>query len=32
MEYCSDWYAEDAYAKMPDGVVDPKAPHRGKNT
>lgn len=30
MEYCSDWYAEDAYAKMPDGVVDPKGPASGK--
>ncbi len=32
MEYCSDWYAEDAYAKMPDGVVDPKGPASGKRT
>lgn len=30
MEYCSDWYAEDAYAKMPDGAVDPKGPASGK--
>ncbi len=29
MEYCSDWYAEDAYAKMADGAVDPKGPEEG---
>ena len=30
MEYCSDWYAEDAYEKMADGAVDPKGPKSGK--
>ena len=30
MEYCSDWYAEDAYEKLKDGVVDPKGPAEGK--
>ena len=29
MEYCSDWYAEDAYSKMQDGAVDPKGPESG---
>lgn len=24
MEYCADWYAPDAYSKMPDGAIDPK--------
>jgi formylglycine-generating enzyme required for sulfatase activity len=30
MEYCSDWYAEDAYSKMQDGAVDPKGPESGE--
>ena len=30
MEYCSDWYAEDAYSKLADGAVDPKGPDRGE--
>ena len=29
MEYCSDWYAEDAYAKLSDGAVNPKGPESG---
>ncbi len=29
MEYCSDWYAEDAYSKLSDGAVDPKGPEVG---
>ncbi len=29
MEYCSDWYAEDAYEMLPDGAVDPKGPATG---
>lgn len=29
LEYCSDWYAEDAYAQVPDGAVDPKGPASG---
>ena len=29
MEYCSDWYAEDAYAQLQDGAVDPKGPASG---
>ena len=29
-EYCSDWYAEDAYAKLQDGVQDPKGPVSGE--
>ena len=29
MEYCSDWYAEDAYSQMADGAVDPKGPQSG---
>ena len=29
MEYCSDWYAEDAYAQMQDGVKNPKGPDSG---
>ncbi|MEN8116423.1 MAG: SUMF1/EgtB/PvdO family nonheme iron enzyme [Bacteroidota bacterium] len=28
-EYCSDWYAEDAYSKLPDGATDPKGPSSG---
>lgn len=30
MEYCSDWYAEDAYEKIKDGELDPKGPSDGK--
>jgi formylglycine-generating enzyme required for sulfatase activity len=30
MEYCSDWYAEDAYEQLPDGAVDPKGPATGE--
>ena len=29
MEYCSDWYAEDAYTKIKDGELDPKGPQSG---
>ena len=29
MEYCSDWYAEDAYSQLADGAVDPKGPAEG---
>ena len=29
MEYCSDWYAEDAYAQLRDGEKDPKGPATG---
>ncbi|MCF0172759.1 MAG: SUMF1/EgtB/PvdO family nonheme iron enzyme [Bacteroidales bacterium] len=29
MEYCSDWYAADAYSQMADGAVDPKGPATG---
>lgn len=29
MEYCSDWYAPDAYSQMQDGAVDPKGPASG---
>ena len=29
MEYCSDWYAEDAYSKLADGASDPKGPSSG---
>ena len=28
-EYCSDWYAEDAYEKLSDGVADSKGPETG---
>lgn len=30
MEYCSDWYAEKAYADIPNGAVDPKGPASGE--
>lgn len=30
MEYCSDWYQEDAYAALQDGVVNPKGPAAGE--
>ena len=29
LEYCSDWYADDAYSKLQDGAVDPKGPASG---
>jgi len=29
MEYCSDWYAENAYELLKDGEVDPKGPQSG---
>lgn len=29
MEYCLDWYAEDAYAQTPDKVTDPRGPASG---
>lgn len=29
MEYCSDWYSEDAYAGIADGALDPKGPGTG---
>jgi formylglycine-generating enzyme len=28
-EYCSDWYAADAYANLAEGVKDPKGPSSG---
>jgi len=30
MEYCSDWYAEDAYSKIADGALDPQGPASGE--
>lgn len=29
-EYCSDWYAEDAYANLQDGAQNPKGPVTGE--
>lgn len=29
MEYCSDYYAENAYEQIPDGALDPKGPASG---
>lgn len=29
MEYCSDWYADDAYNSIEDGAKDPKGPESG---
>ena len=29
MEYCADWYAEDAYTKTGANVTDPKGPSEG---
>ncbi len=29
LEYCSDWYAENAYEMLKDGVTDPKGPSTG---
>ncbi|MBP3374011.1 MAG: SUMF1/EgtB/PvdO family nonheme iron enzyme [Bacteroidaceae bacterium] len=31
MEYCQDFYAEDAYSKVQDGAVDPKGPESGEH-
>ena len=30
MEYCSDWYAEDAYSQLQDGATDPQGPASGE--
>lgn len=30
LEYCSDWYAYDAFDQLPDGAVDPKGPSSGE--
>ena len=30
MEYCSDWYDEEAYSRLKDGELDPKGPAKGK--
>ncbi|NQU86630.1 MAG: SUMF1/EgtB/PvdO family nonheme iron enzyme [Mariniphaga sp.] len=29
-EYCSDWYAPDAYSKLSDGAINPKGPSSGE--
>jgi formylglycine-generating enzyme required for sulfatase activity len=29
MEYCEDWYSEDAYEDIADGELDPKGPEDG---
>jgi formylglycine-generating enzyme len=29
-EYCSDWYAADAYSTRPDGATDPRGPSSGE--
>lgn len=29
MEYCSDWYAADAYSQLQDGATDPLGPETG---
>ena len=29
-EYCSDWYAPDAYSRLSDGQKDPKGPESGE--
>ena len=29
MEYCQDWYAEDAYKSIQNGELDPKGPESG---
>lgn len=29
MEYCADWYAEDAYSQLADGTKNPKGPSDG---
>lgn len=30
LEYCSDWYAEDAFEQLADGVTDPRGPADGE--
>lgn len=30
MEYCSDWYAPDAYLSLQDGCLDPQGPASGQ--
>jgi len=30
MEYCSDWYSENAYSQLQDGIKDPKGPESGE--
>lgn len=30
LEYCSDYYAEDAYANLDEGELDPKGPSEGE--
>jgi len=30
MEYCSDWYAKDAYSRIQNGQTDPKGPQSGE--
>ena len=30
LEYCADWYAPDAYARLQDGALDPKGPESGE--
>jgi formylglycine-generating enzyme required for sulfatase activity len=30
MEYCADWYAEDAYSALQDGAVNPRGPQSGE--
>lgn len=30
LEYCADWYAEDAYQQLENGTNDPKGPESGK--
>ena len=30
MEYCSDWYDEDAYSDLEDGATDPQGPSEGE--
>ncbi len=29
LEYCADWYAEDAYSQVKDGAVNPQGPASG---
>lgn len=29
-EYCSDWYSEEAYSKLQEGITDPKGPVSGE--
>ena len=30
LEYCSDWYTEDAFSQLSDGVTDPRGPATGE--